>query len=153
MIKISTYLNHNNQWTLSENNLARLGDSGVRESAQEWVLSLDDVENVGNWGGTIPWPALKRAFDDQGADTVYFLSDGVPNSFSGNGLPSNVYDEDRVVNYFTDLNATRDQSGDPKLIVNTIALGLKSDWMQQFSEKNNGNYIQYDSESLSEVNS
>ena len=153
MFSSSNGYNHNNQWSLSENNLARLGDSGVRESAQEWVLSLDDVENVGNWGGTIPWPALKRAFDDQGADTVYFLSDGVPNSFSGNGLPSNVYDEDRVVNYFTDLNATRDQSGDPKLIVNTIALGLKSDWMQQFSEKNNGNYIQYDSESLSEVNS
>ena len=153
MFSSSNGYNHNNQWSLSENNLARLGDSGVRESAQEWVLSLDDVENVGNWGGTIPWPALKRAFDDQGADTVYFLSDGVPNSFSGNGLPSNVYNENRVVNYFTDLNVTRDQSGDPKLIVNTIALGLKSDWMQQFSEKNNGNYIQYDSESLSEVNS
>lgn len=143
--------NHNQQWTLSEQNLARLGDSGVRTSAQEWVISLDDVENVGNWGGTIPWPALQRAFADQEADTVYLLSDGEPNSFNGNGLPSNIYGQDAVVNHFTQLNAKRAEDDKPKLIVNTIALGLTSNWMREFSEQNNGKYMQYDSESMKEV--
>ena len=151
MFSSSSGENHNREWTLSRNNLARLGDSGVRESAQEWVISLDDVENVGNWGGTIPWPALKRAFADEQADTVYFLSDGIPNSFKNNGLPSNVSGPDEVVNYFSYLNTQRDENNQPKLIVNTIALGLTSDWMKEFSEQNNGRYMQYDSESLSEV--
>ena len=143
--------NHNREWTLSKDNLARLGDIGVRESAQEWVISLDDVENVGNWGGTIPWPALKRAFADQQADTVYFLSDGIPNSFSNNGLPSNVSGSDEVVDYFSSLNIKREENSHPKLIVNTIALGMTSEWMKEFSEQNNGKYMQYDSESLGEV--
>ena len=151
MFSSSSGENHNREWTLSKSNLARLGDSGVRESAQQWVIGLDDVENVGNWGGTIPWPALKRAFADEQADTVYFLSDGIPNSFSNNGLPSNVSGSDEVVNYFSSLNTRRDEENHPKLIVNTIALGLTSDWMKSFSERNNGKYMQYDSESLSEV--
>lgn len=151
MFSSSSGQNHNNQWTLSQDSLARLGDAGVRESAQEWVLTLDDVENVGDWGGTIPWPALKRAFKDKGADTVYFLSDGVPNSFKGNGLPRSIENKNEVVTYFTGLNTTREQDGDPKLIVNTIALGLTSNWMRQFSEKNSGKYMQYDQESMSEV--
>jgi len=144
--------NHNREWTLSRNNLARLGDSGVRESAQEWVISLDDVKNVGHWGGTIPWPALKRAFADQQADTVYFLSDGIPNSFSNNGLPSNVSGPNEVVNYFNYLNTQRVEDNHPKLIVNSIALGLTSEWMKTFSDQNDGKYMQYDSESMSAVN-
>ncbi len=152
MFSSSKGVNHDNQWTHSKDNLARLGNSGVRVSAQEWILSLDDEENVGKWGGTIPWPALRRAFDDKGADTVYFLSDGEPDSFSGDGLPGDVNNQNEVVSYFTDLNESRDQSEEPKLSVNTIALGLQSNWMQQLSEENNGNYMQYDSESKSEAN-
>ena len=55
------------------------------------------------------------------------------------------------MDYFSYLNNQREKNSHPKLIVNTIALGLTSEWMKEFSEQNNGKYMQYDSESLGEV--
>ena len=150
MFSASGGANHNNQWIPGEN-LVRLGDQGNRDSALAWVVSLDDVSNVGKWGGTEPWPAINRAFNDKQADTVYLLSDGVPKSFYNSQFPYGVNTAKEVVAYYTELNNKRAKSRDPKLEVNTIALGLKSEWMKNFAQSNNGNYMQYDSEALGEV--
>ena len=77
------------------------------------------------------------------------LSDGEPNSFY---IRYGVNTAERVVDYYADLNDERTKNDNPKLKVNTIALGLESQWMKDFSESNDGNYMQYDSEALSEVN-
>lgn len=140
--------NHNNIWSPSKRGLVRIGDDGVRDSALEWVVSLDDVSNVGRWGGTEPWPAMNRAFNDEQADTIYLLSDGVPNRFSNKVFPWNVDTPDEVIDFYTEENSKRSK----KLQVHTIALGLKSDWMKKLSDSNQGDYMQYDSSTLAEVN-
>lgn len=143
--------NHEQRWELSKNGLIRIGGLGVRESALSWVNTLDDVSNVGAWGGTIPWPGLSRAFDDTNADTVYFLSDGQPNSFSDSSLGGGVSSADGVITYYTTENNKRTSNNNPPLIVNTIALGIESNWMEKLSTKTGGNYMQYDRKTLSEV--
>ena len=147
MFSASGGANHNNQWIPGED-LVRLGDQGNRDSALAWVVSLDDVSNVGRWGGTEPWPALNRAFKDKKADTVYLLSDGEPNNFY---VQYGVNTSEKVVDHYTYLNDERAKDNKPKLKVNTIALGLESKWLRDFSESNGGKYMQYDSDALSEV--
>ena len=144
--------NHEKRWNLSKDSLIRISGIGVRESALNWVNTLDDVSDVGDWGGTIPWPSLSRAFEDTNADTVYFLSDGEPNSFSDLVFSgSSVSSEDDVVEYYTTQNVKRTNDNKPSLIVNTIALGIESNWMEKLSEKTDGTYMQYDRKTLSEV--
>lgn len=143
--------NHDEIWSLSKDGLVRLGGNGVRESALQWVNTLDDVSNVGKWGGTIPWPGLSRAFNDNDADTVYFLSDGQPNSFSDQSLGNNVNNKSKVVDYYLSENDKRSRNNKSTLKVNSIALGIESDWMEDLSEKTGGNYMQYDRDTLSET--
>lgn len=145
-------MNHEQRWELSKDGLIRIGGIGVRESALNWVNTLDDVSNVGTWGGTIPWPGLSRAFGDTNADTVYFLSDGQPNSFSDSSLGSGVNSSEGIVNYYTTENIKRTGDSHPSLIVNTIALGIESNWMEKLSTETGGSYMQYDRKTLSEVN-
>jgi hypothetical protein len=144
--------NHEQIWELSKQGLIKIGGIGVRESALNWVNSLDDVSDVGTWGGTIPWPGIGRAFGDTNADTVYFLSDGQPNSFSDSSLGAGVNSSEGVVNYYTTENIKRTGDSHPSLIVNTIALGIKSNWMEKLSTETSGSYMQYDRKTLSEVN-
>ena len=44
---------NNKEWGESANGLVRLGDAGKRESAIQFVNTLDD-EQVTRWGGTDP---------------------------------------------------------------------------------------------------
>lgn len=143
--------NHEQRWELSKDGLIRIGGIGVRESALNWVNTLDDVSNVGEWGGTIPWPGLSRAFGDTNADTVYFLSDGQPNSFSDSSLGGEVSSAEEVVSYYALENNKRASNNHPSLVVNAIALGIESNWMEDLSTKTGGNYMQYDRKTLSEV--
>ena len=143
--------NHEQLWELSKNGLIRIDEFGVRESALEWVNTLDDINDVGRWGGTIPWPGLNRAFNDNQADTVYFLSDGKPNSFRDGSFKSNVNTGSEVVDHYITENAARISKNLPSLKIHTIALGIKSDWMNDIATQTNGNYMQYDREALSET--
>ena len=145
------YKNHDEIWSLSKNGLVQLGGNGVRDSALNWVNTLDNVSNVRNWGGTIPWPGLSRAFDDNEADTLYFLSDGQPNSFSDSSLGYQVNTKSEAVNHYLSENQKRLDNNKQKLKVNAIALGIRSDWMEDLSEKTGGNYMQYDRDTLSET--
>ena len=143
--------NHEQIWELSKNGLTRIGDLGVRESALNWVNTLDDVDNVSDWGGTIPWPGMSRAFDDTATDTVYFLSDGQPNSFQHSSLKNNDNTANGVVNHYISENTVRLAKNKTPLKVNTIALGIKSEWMEELSSQTGGNYMQYDRKTLSET--
>lgn len=151
MFSAEGFKNHDNLWNDSKNGLIRIGNDGVLDSALNWIVSLDDITNVEEWGGTQPWPALNRAISDQQADTIYLLSDGQPNNFSDKTLPSDVASSDDIVRYYTLQNTQRGTNGDPKMQIHTIALGMKSEWMEQLSEANQGDYMQYDSSALTEV--
>ena len=124
----------------------RLGNNGVRESATEFVYTLDDRSPT-SWGGTNPWAAIQAAFDDPETDALYFLSDGKPNKDRGGGYWRSS-DEDPTARYYADLNEGRNVN----LKVHTTALGLESAWMEQLAELTGGAYNQVDSSSLQEAN-
>ena len=54
---------NNKEWAESSNNLVRLGNEGIRDSALAFVNSLD-AGKVQMWGGTDPWQSIKDAFED-----------------------------------------------------------------------------------------
>ena len=125
-------------WADSARALVPLGRSGARESAIAFVNTLDDGHAT-TWGGTSPWEGLDEAFSDESADTLYFLSDGEPNH-DRNGGRWTASDQRSIPEYYADLNSRRDVS----LQVNTIALGLRSSWMQILASRTTGDYLQID---------
>ncbi len=127
-------------WEESSNGLVKIGDNGVRESAMEFVNSLDDGDPR-EWGGTYPWDGLDASFQDSETDTLYFLTDGKPNK-DRNGLRWEDNNYAHTVNHYLDSNKTRKQ----KLITNTIAIGLASGWMEELSINTSGEYVQVDRE-------
>ena len=140
---------NNKEWGESANGLVRLGDAGKRESAIQFVNTLDD-EQVTRWGGTDPWNAIQKAFDDTETDTMYLMSDGRPNKDrNGGGWSSR--DHQPTANYYAGENDDRKFDGsDRALVVNTTSLGLESPWLEKLSELTQGYYNQIDKESLQE---
>ena len=137
----SGYANHKT-WDDFGTKLVRLGNTGVRESATEFVYTLDDRSPT-YWGGTNPWAAIQAAFDDPETDALYFLSDGKPNRDRFGGYWGNS-DESPTANYYSNLNKDRSMN----LKVHTTALGLESFWMKKLAELTGGAYNQVDSNSL-----
>ena len=134
--------NKNKKWADSASGLVELGgvNSSTRQSARSFINSLNDGSPT-QWGGTKPWQGLKNAFNDDQADTLYFLSDGRPtySLYVGNGeyaRSSNSYVP--AGQYFADMNNQRTI----KLKVNSTAVELSSTWMQDLSDRTGGNYIQ-----------
>ena len=135
---------NNKMWDLSENNLVELGpaNSNTRQSAIDFVLSLSSGDPR-YWGGTMPWNSLDQAFEDGITDTVYFLSDGKPNS----GPNSDTWSEndyDTVADYYAGLNANRVSNGKRYIKINSTSVGIDSVWMQLLSSRTSGEYIKVD---------
>ena len=144
----SGYGNHK-EWNESEGGLVRLGDEGKRDSAIQFVNTLDN-ERVTRWGGTDPWDAIQRAFDDTETDTLYLMSDGRPNRDRRGGNWSS-WDHQDTANYYAGENNNRKHDGEDRaLIVNATSLGLESPWLEQLSELTQGYYNQIDKDSLQE---
>ena len=144
----SGYGNHK-EWNESTSGLVRLGDEGMRDSAIQFVNTLDN-ERVTRWGGTDPWTAIQKAFDDTEADTLYLMSDGRPNR-DRNGNSWSSWDYQPTATYYAKENDNRKHDGiDRALIVNTTSLGLESPWMETLSELTQGYYNQIDRDSLTE---
>ena len=140
---------NNKEWTESANGLVRLGDEGKRDSAIQFVNTLDN-EKVTKWGGTDPWNAIQKAFDDTETDTLYLMSDGRPNRDRNGGSWSS-WDHQSTANYYAGENDNRKHDDqDRALIVNTTSLGLESPWMEKLSELTQGYYNQIDKKSLTE---
>ncbi|WP_038023389.1 vWA domain-containing protein [Synechococcus sp. RS9916] len=142
------YGNHK-EWSESQDGLVRLGDDGKRDSAIEFVNSLDN-ERVTQWGGTDPWNAIQKAFDDTEADTLYLMSDGRPNRDRNGGNWSS-WDHQSTADYYAGENDDRQYDGkDRALIVNTTSFGLESPWLEKLSGLTQGYYNQIDKDSLQE---
>ena len=138
---------NNKEWEESKSGLARLGDEGKRDSAIHFVNKLDDYK-VTSWGGTDPWEAIQKAFDDTETDTLYLMSDGQPNRDLNGGKWSS-WDYQSTADYYVRKNINRQFQGEDRaLIVNSTSLGLESPWLEQLSEKTQGYYNQIDKESL-----
>ena len=131
------YQNHR-IWQDSSRALVKIGNEGTRESAIAFINTLDDGLAY-RWGGTAPWDGLDEAFADNETDTLYFLSDGEPNYDRNRGRWTTA-DQTSAPDYYSELNKNRDVM----LKVNTIALGLRSNWMQTLSEKTTGDYLHID---------
>ena len=131
---------NNKIWDRSANGLVNIKDN--RNSALTFIDSLDD-ESPREWGGTDPWDGLQRSFNDNEADTLYFLSDGLPTkrlSIGGNNDIDASYENSYITAapYFASKNDSRDK----KLKVNTTSIKLQSNWMEALSEQTSGNYLQ-----------
>ena len=139
---------NNRQWSRSKDGLVTIGEN--RESALEFISSFDMDENgdyikPSTWGGTNPWDALLRAFSDHSADTVYFLSDGLPTSdffVDGSRIAEVDNDFDDAADYFDTVNDARIADGHKALTVNAAAIMLNSNWMKKLAESTNGHYSQ-----------
>ena len=126
---------NNRQWSRSEDGLVTIGEN--RESALEFISSFDMDENgdyikPSTWGGTNPWNALLRAFSDHSADTLYFLSDGLPTSdfiVKGSRIAEVDDDFNSAADYFGDVNDERIANGHQSLTVNTASIMRQSAWM------------------------
>ena len=116
----------------------------MRDSAIAFVNTLDDPYPT-EWGGTKPWDAIQKAFDDEEVNTLYLLSDGKPNRDIDGGYWSSK-DHDETANYYAEQNQNRDI----KLEVNSTSLGLSSPWMEKLSELTSGEYNQIDKNTLIE---
>ncbi len=131
------YQNHR-IWDESAKSLVQIGNDGIRDSAIAFVNTLDDGHAF-RWGGTDPWGGLDEAFADNKPDTLYFLSDGEPNYDRTRGRWTTA-DHTSTSGYYADLNNNRETA----LKVNTIALGLQSNWMQTLAGKTTGDYLYID---------
>ena len=124
------HLNHRN-WEQGE--LLALTPTN-RNSALEFVNSLSNG-TVTRWGGTHPWDALNRAFNNDAANSIYFLTDGQPNH-DPNGGHWNSRDYNKTANRYLNMNNRRSN----QLAVNTISIGLHSPWMEMMSNSGSGSY-------------
>ena len=128
------YQNHR-IWKDASEGLVKLGSKGARESAIAFVNTLDDG-NPTKWGGTQPWEGLDEAFADEKTNTLYFLSDGQPNT-NRNGGNWTSSDNSRAASYYIDLNNGRETT----LKVNTVTLGIKSKWMKKLANQTTGEHL------------
>ena len=132
---------NNKEWAESSNNLVRLGNEGIRDSALTFVNSLD-AGKVQMWGGTDPWQSIKDAFEDNKTDTLYLLTDGEPDKDPDGGRWKN-NDHEPTALKLSELNNGRSYGGkEQPLIVNTTSVDLKSNWMMKLSELTSGTYLE-----------
>ena len=132
---------NNKEWAESSNNLVRLGNEGIRDSALAFVNSLD-AGKVQMWGGTDPWQSIKDAFEDNKTDTLYLLTDGEPDKDPNGGRWKN-NDHEPTALKLSELNNGRSYGGkDQPPIVNTTSVDLKSNWMMKLSELTSGTYLE-----------
>ena len=138
---------NNKEWGKSRDGLRRIGDDGIRDSSIAFVNKLDD-HSVTSWGGTDPWKAIQKAFDDTETDTLYLMSDGRPNKDRNGGSWSD-WDHQKTADYYSNENKNRQHAGEDRaLIVNSTSLGLDSPWLEKLSAQTQGYYNQIDKESL-----
>jgi hypothetical protein len=101
--------------------LTELNDAN-RASALAFVNDLESK------GGTFPWNALDAAFANEDAKAIYFMTDGKPDW--NKQLPRTAVDK------YINKNNKRTN----RLTVNTISVGLISEWLEWMSDDSGGIY-------------
>lgn len=125
---------YNNHRSWRQGNLQEL-TADNRQKAIDFVNSLSSG-SVTKWGGTRPWSALDRAFDNNDATAIFFMTDGKPN-YDRNGGYWSSYDFEPTATYYINKNNSRDPN---KLNANTVSVGQKSEWLQLISDGTEGIY-------------
>ena len=128
------YYNHRS-WKNGQ--MVELNDSN-RNSALEFVNSLS-AGSVTRWGGTRPWNALDKAFENEEANSIFLMTDGEPNYDRNNGTWSEK-DYRKTADAYIAMNNTRDKRGWDLLDVNTVSVGRQSTWMEMMSAGAGGEY-------------
>ena len=135
--------NNHRGWSFNGQSMSKIGKEEVLDSVLEFIDTIDEYQ--GN--ATNPWPGLQNALEDIDADTLFFLSDGEPtrNPNFGNGSKNNNFRG--TANYLNDMNNRRSNP----MIINSIALGLESEWMQSLAKLTGGDYNYVDVEDVANV--
>lgn len=124
------YLNHRS-WM--NGSLMPLTDSN-RSSSLLFVNSLSSGD-VTRWGGTSPWSTLDKAMAATGARSLYFMTDGDPNS-DRNGGSWTMADFQPIANTYLNMNNSRTE----RLTINTVSIGQDSVWLKLISDGASGVY-------------
>ena len=103
-----------------------------RQKAIDFVNSLSSG-SVTKWGGTRPWSALDRAFENNDATAIFFMTDGDPN-YDRNGGYWSSYDFEPTASYYINKKISRPN----KLNANTVSVGQKSEWLKLMSDGTDG---------------
>lgn len=127
---------YNNHRSWREGILQELSPDN-RQKAIDFVNSLSNG-SVTKWGGTRPWSALDRAFENNDATAIFFMTDGDPN-YDRNGGYWSSYDFEPTASYYINKNNSRDPN---KLNANTVSVGQKSEWLELMSDGTDGAYKQ-----------
>lgn len=131
--------NHNHkEWVFNEQTMSKIGDENVLDSIFAFIDALDEYKG----SSTNPWPGLQNALDDKDADTLFFLSDGIPTRDPNFGSGSRSNDFAGTANDLHSINKNRPNP----MIINSIALGLDSNWMKELAELTGGDYNYVDTE-------
>ena len=128
---------YNNHRSWNNGEMAELNDTN-KSSALEFVNSLS-TGSVTRWGGTRPWSALDKAFDNANANSVFLMTDGEPNYDRNNGNWSRK-DYRKTANAYISMNHDREKRGWDILDVNTVSVGRQSPWMEMMSTGAGGEY-------------
>ena len=128
---------YNNHRSWNDGKMVELNDSN-RSSALEFVNSLS-AGSVTRWGGTRPWNALDKAFENEDANSIFLMTDGEPNYDRNNGYWSKK-DYRKTANAYIAMNDDREERGWGALDVNTVSVGRQSPWMEMMSAGAGGEY-------------
>ena len=128
---------YNNHRSWNDGKMVELNDSN-RSSALEFVNSLS-AGSVTRWGGTRPWNALDKAFENEDANSIFLMTDGEPNYDRNNGYWSKK-DYRKTANAYIAMNDDREERGWGALDVNTVSVGRQSPWMEMMSGGAGGEY-------------
>ena len=105
-------------------------------TAANRTSALDFINSLKPNYYTVPWPALESAFANKSADTLFFVTDGLP-SQNLNGGNWGTAEESQAISHFLNINNARIGN---RLTVHSISIVQESPWLQQLSAGASGTY-------------
>lgn len=132
--------NNHKGWSFNGQSMNRVGSEEVLDSVFAFIDTIDEFQG----GATNPWPGLQTALNDTNADTLFFLSDGEPTRDPDFGSGSKYNNFKGTAD---DLNNMNNNRAEP-MIINSISLGLESEWMMELADLTGGDYNYVDVEDV-----
>lgn len=108
-----------------ESRVHSLAKKSKKATKKSKAAALKSVAQLKATGGTNIHDALKLAFEDQGIDTIYLLSDGSPSA-------GKITDPNALATEVARWNQTR------RIRIHTISIGSKSRFMERLAKESGG---------------